>query len=67
MAPERIELTSGLAVEGLTSVSTVQVLHEQSTTSSGERSSGARKEPEKKIAPSDAAQRRDTCRLIRAQ
>jgi hypothetical protein len=43
MAPERIELTSGLGVEGPAPVSTAQGLHGQSTTSSGERSSGEEK------------------------
>jgi hypothetical protein len=48
MAPERIELTLGLAVEGLTPDSTVQAWHGQNMTSSGERGSGQRKRREKK-------------------
>jgi hypothetical protein len=37
VAPERIELASGLGVEGLTPVSTGQALHGQSGTGSEER------------------------------
>jgi hypothetical protein len=40
MASERIELTSGLDVEGPAPVPAAQAWHGQSTTSNGERSSG---------------------------
>jgi hypothetical protein len=59
MAPERIELTSGLGVEGPAPVSTAQGLHGQSTTSSGERSSGEEKRqgrqnrPRRPMLPAD--------------
>jgi|SRR5579863_3131470 len=50
MASERIELTSGLGVEGLAPVSTAQGLHGQSTTS-GERSSGEGKRQGRRNRP----------------
>jgi hypothetical protein len=37
MAPERIELTSGLGVEGLAPVATAQAVHGQGTAGTGEK------------------------------